>query len=444
MFKKLSIYILSFILIISIVSYPALAYQINGFELEANTAILYSLDTGDVLYSKNADEKVYPASLTKMLAAVVLIENTTDLDNEILTYTNEANNEILGTGSVVVGLKIGEKITARQALNCLLISSGGDVAYAIAHHYGGNTDGFVAMMNEKAKEIGMTNSHFGNPVGLHDDETYTTGNDILTLAKYALKHEVFKEVTSTVRYTLPATNMSKERTYTTTNFLTNPTTNYYYSYASGIKTGFTTEAGRCVVSTASYNGYNYLCVIMGCKNADGRRHEFMDSRNLYRWAFNNFEYKSLLDTTKPITEIEVELSLETDHIPLYAEQNLAKIFPKNADTSTITIKPNLIADTVDAPIKAGDMLGTADVYYSEEKIGTVNLVAGETVNSSLVMVVARVFKNIFTSVAFKIILGIIGLAVLVYIALIIKLNYGRKTHRKVKYIPMDKEEKKRR
>ena len=232
----------------------------------------------------------------------------------------------MGTGSVVVGLKIGEQITARQALNCLLISSGGDVAYAIAHHYGGNTDGFVAMMNEKAKEIGMASSHFGNPVGLHDDETYTTGNDILTLAKYALRYDAFKEVTSAVRYTLPATNMSKERTYSTTNFLTNPTTNYYYQYAKGIKTGFTTEAGRCVVSTASYNGYNYLCVIMGCTNADGRRHEFMDSRNLYRWAFNNFEYKSILDTTKPITEIEVDLSLDTDHIPLYAEKNLAQIF----------------------------------------------------------------------------------------------------------------------
>lgn len=439
MFKKLSIYILSFLLIISIVSYPVSAYQISGFELDAHTAILYSLDTGDILYSKNADEKVYPASLTKMLSAIVLIENTPDLDKEILTYTNEANNEILGTGSVVVGLKIGEQITARQALSLLLISSGGDVAYAIAHHYGGNTDGFVALMNEKAKEIGLASSHFGNPVGLHDDETYTTGSDILTLTKYALKHEVFKEVTSTVRYTLAPTNMcSKERHYSTTNFLTNPTTNYYYQYAKGVKTGFTTEAGRCVVSTASYNGYNYLCVIMGCENKDGRRHEFMDSRNLYRWAFNNFEYKSLLDTTKPITEIEVELSLETDHIPLYAEQNLAKIFPKNADTSTITIKPNLISDTIDAPIKAGTVLGTADIIYSEEKIGTVNLVAGEAVNSSFILVVARFFKNIFTSTAFKIILAIIGIAILVYIAMIIKLNYGRKTHRKVKYIPMDK------
>lgn len=438
MFKKLSMYILSFILIISILSYPVSAYQINGFTLNAKTAILYSLDTGDILYSQNADTKVYPASLTKMLSAVVLIENTPDLDSEILTYTKQANNEILGTGSVVIGLKIGEKITARQALYCLLVSSGGDVAYAIAHHYGGSTDGFVALMNEKAKEIGMTSSHFGNPVGLHDEETYTTGNDILTLTKYALQYDIFKEVTSTVRYTLPATNMSGERSYSTTNYLINPATNYYYQYASGVKTGFTTEAGRCVVSTASYGGYNYLCIIMGCDNTEGNRHEFIDSRSLYRWAFNNFEYKSILDTAKPITEIEVELSLDTDHIPLYAEKNLAQIFPKNADTSTVSIKPHLFYQKIDAPVTAGTVLGTADVIYSEEKIGTVNLVAGETVDSSFILVTARAFKNIFASTPFKIIVAIIILAILAYIAMIIKLNSGKKNHRKVKYIPMDK------
>ncbi len=442
MFKKVSIYILTFLLIISTLSCSVSAYQITGFELNAKTALLASLDTGDILYSKNADNKVAPASLTKILTALVLIEKTEDLDKEIITYTNEANNEILGTGSVVMDLKIGEQITARQALNCLLICSAGDAAYAIAHHYGGSTDGFVALMNEKAREIGMNNSHFGNPVGLDDEETYTTATDILTLTTHALKYDVFKEVTSTVRYTLPKTNMSEERTRSTTNYLINPTTNYYYQYASGVKTGNTDLAGRCVVSTASYGGYNYICIIMGCDNSDGRRNEFLDSKNLYRWAFNNFQYKSILDTTKPLTEIPVELSLDTDHVPLYAERELAKIFPKNADSSTISIKPNLIAEKVDAPIKEGAVLGTADIFYSEEKIGTVNLIAGESVKSSFVLKVARAFKNVISSIAFKIILGIIGAGILGYIALIIKLNYGRKNHRKVKYIPMDKKHKK--
>ena len=439
MIKKLSIFILTFLLIISTLSCNAFAYQISGFELDAHTALLISLDTDEVLFSQNADDKVYPASLTKMLTAVILIENTENLDTEIITYTKEANNAILGTGSVVLGLKIGEQVTARDALYGLLVSSGGDIAYAIAHHYGGNTEGFVELMNNKAKEIGLVNSHFGNPVGLHDDETYTTGNDIAKLAKYALQYDVFKTVTSTVKYTIPATNMSGPRNFTTTNYLTNPTTNYFYKYASGIKTGFTDEAGRCVVSTASYEGYNYLCVIMGCKNKNGKRNEFLDSANLYRWAFNNFEYKSILDTTKPVTEIKVNLSLDTDHIPLYAEKNLTQLFPKTADSSTITIKPTLNCEEIDAPVAAGTVLGTADVIYSEQVIGTVNLVAGETVESSFILVVARALKNIFTSTAFKVIAGIAALALLVYIGLIIKLNFGKKSHRKVKYIPMDKD-----
>lgn len=441
MFKKASKYILTFLLIISILSCNVWAYQVNGFTVSANTALLLSLDTGEILYSKNADEKVYPASLTKMLTAVILIENTPDLDNEIITYTKAANNEILGTGSVVIGLKIGEQITARQALYCLLVSSGGDVAYAIAHHYGGDTSGFVEMMNKKAAEIGLNSSHFSNPVGLHDPENYTTGTDISVLARYALQYDAFKEASSTVSFTLPATNMSAARKYTTTNYLINPTTNYYYKYASGIKTGFTDEAGRCVVSTASYGGYNYLCVIMGCKNSDGYRNEFLDSRNLYRWAFNDFEYKSILDTTKPITEIKVNLSSETDYLTLYADKNLTQIFPKTADSSTITVVPKLFYTSVDAPVQAGTVLGTADVIYSEQVIGTVNLVAGETVNSSFILVFSKTVKNIFASVAFKIVIGLIIFGILIYIAIIIKLNFGKKNHRKVKYISLDKNKK---
>lgn len=441
MFKTLIKYILTFIIIISIVSCTVSAYQINGFELNAHTAVLLSLDTGEVLYSQNADEKVYPASLTKMLAAVVLIENTADLDSEKIVMTKSALRSISGTGSSVIGLQENEEITARQALHCLLVSSGGDVAYAIAEHYGGSTEGFMVLMNQKAAEIGLASSHFGNPVGLHDEETYTTGNDIALLAKYALQHEAFVEATSVSRYTLPATNLSAQRTLSTTNFLIDPTTNYYYQYAKGIKTGFTDQAGRCVVSTASYNGYNYLCVIMGCKNENGLRNEFIDSRNLYRWAFNNFEYKSILDSTKPVTEIKLNLSLSTDHIALYPEKGLTQIFPKSADSSTITIKPHLISEEVDAPIKAGDILGTADIIYSEQTIGTVNLVASESVNANFILQIARVVKNIFSSLVFKIILAVLGIALIIYIGAIIKLNMGRKSHRKVKYIPIDKDKK---
>lgn len=436
--KKLFKYIITLILIFSIfVSPTASAFQISGFELNAKAAMLISLDTGEVLYAKNENAKMYPASLTKILAAVIVLENTADLDNTKIVTTKSALREISGTGASVIGLSVGEELTVRQALYCLLVSSGGDVAYVIAEHFGGSTEGFMDMMNKKAAEIGMTASHFGNPVGLHDEQTYTTAADIALLTKYAMQYEALVEITSTARYQLAATNKSGARTLSTTNFLIDPSTNYYYKYASGIKTGFTDEAGRCVVSTASYEGYNYLCVIMNCDSSGGQRNEFIDSRNLYRWAFNNFEYKTLIDTTLPVAEMPVELSMSSDFIQLYPEKSITSILPVQADSSTINIVPNLISETVDAPVEAGTVLGTADIIYAGEVIGTVNLVSRETVKANVILQTGRVLKNIFTSTAFKIILVIIIAGVVIFIGACIKLNMKSTKRRKVKYMPYD-------
>lgn len=439
--KRLSKYIISFFIIFSIFSLyclPVSAFQISGFDLNAKGALLISLDTDEVLYSKNAYEKMYPASLTKMLVSVVMLENTQDLENEKIVMTDTAMNCILGTGASVLGLKIGEELTADQALHALLISSGGDVAYAIAEHYGGSVDGFMTMMNETAQKIGMTASHFGNPVGLHDEQTYTTPYDISLLAKYALNFEDFVNVTSLARYTVPATNKSPARTISTTNFLIDRTTNYYYKFAKGIKTGFTDEAGRCVVSTASDDGYNYLCVIMNSPSTGGKRNEFIDSANLYRWAFNNFEYKSVLDVNEPVAEIPVELSINTDHLKLYPKESLTKILPKKADGSTLKLDVKLTADSVSAPITENTVLGTADVIYADEVIGQVELVCHESVKANFFLQAGRVIKNAVHSVVFKIIIGLIAGAVVVYIIICIIINIRPKKKRNVKYIPYDK------
>ncbi len=443
MFKRLYKYIITFILIFAIFSSNIVsAFQISGFELNARAAMLISLDTDQIMHEKNADKKMYPASLTKILAAVLVLEQVEDIDKTTITVSDSALTAIMGTGASVIGLKEGEVLTVRQALYCLLVSSGGDVSYVIAEYIGGTTENFMKMMNERAKELGMKNSSFGNPVGLHDDETYTTARDISILVKYALKFEAFKEITSTVRYYMAATNKSPQRVLSTTNFLIDPSTNYYYMYASGVKTGFTDEAGRCVVSTASYNGYNYLCIIMGCDSTGGRRNEFVDSRNLYRWVFNEFEYKALLDISQPVTEIPVELSMETDYLKLYPDNNITQILPQNADSSTITIKPRLKSTSVDAPIKTGDVLGTADVIYASEIIGTVKLVAKEDIKANVFLQAGRVIKNIFSSKVFKIILGIIAGAILLYILACIYLTYkSRKKRRRVKYVPYNKHSK---
>lgn len=440
MLKKFLAFLLSIIILASMLIGSASAFQISGFELNAKSAMLVSLDTGEVLFSKAENEKMYPASITKLLVAILLLEKAENLDTTMITTNRSALNAISGTGASVIGLKEGEQLTARQALYCLLVSSGGDVAYTIAEYCAGSVDAFIDMMNQKAQQIGMTSSHFGNPVGLHDDQTYTTASDLVLLAKQALTYKEIVEVTSVSRYTVEATNMSPARILSTTNFLIDPNTNYYYKYAKGLKTGFTDEAGRCVVSTASYNGYNYLCIVLGCTTKGGRN-DFIDSRNLYRWAFNNFEYKSILDTTKPVAEIPVELSWATDYLQLYPEKSISSILPKEADESTIYIEPHLIGQSVDAPIKAGDVLGTADVIYASEVIGTVNLVAKETVKANLFLRIGRGFKRFFSSAAFKIVLALIIAAVAIYIAIVIKLNSRSKKRRKVKYVPYEKHSK---
>ena len=430
--KKIFSIILS-LLIISTLSTTAFAYEPSGFSVSARNALLVCLDTDEVIYEKGADDKVYPASITKIMTTILMLESDRYNPEAKVAMTEEVQKLISGTGSSVSNLKIGEEITQLDLVYTVLMSSFGDCALLAAITYADSVDNFVAQMNSKAQELGLSGTHYQNPVGLHDDENYTTPRDTYVLTKYALKNETFRTVCETARYTIPATNMSGARPLSTTNFLQDNTTNYYYSYAKGVKTGYTDEAGRCLVSTASYNGYNYMCLIFGCPPR--KNDQFVDSRNLYRWAFNNFRYKQVADTENPICEIGVDLSLNTDFVSLYVEDGFLSVLPKDADDSTISINPKTISDKVDAPIKKGDILGTAEIVYAEKVLGTVNLVSHEDVEKSTLLAVLRTIKQFFTSSYMKIVYILIGVAVLIFIIAVIKLNSGRARKRKVKYVP---------
>lgn len=427
------------ILICLSVCIPAYAFEPSGFTVSAEAGMLVSLDTGETLYEKNIDKKMYPASLTKIMTVTLMLESPSFDPNAKVAMNADVDRYITGTGSAVSTLKVGEEITQLDLLYYVLMSSAGDCAYLAAMTYGGTVENFVDMMNEKAAQLGLSGTHYSNPVGLHSEDTYTTVRDVRTLTEYALKNETFATACGSSRYKVAATNMSGERTLSTTNFMLDSTTNYYYSYTTGVKTGFTNEAGRCLVSTASYNGYNYLCILMKCPTNTGRREEFIESKELYRWAFNNFEYKKVADSINPVCEIEVELSFDTDHLPLYIEEGFVTVLPADADTSTIKIEPHPTVSSVDAPIKKGDRLGTADIIYAERVIGTVNLVARDNVKQSGLLKVLRSVKRFFSSSGMKIVYCLIAAAVIVFIAAVIKMNSGRgkKRGRKVKYIPYD-------
>lgn len=440
MLKKIFSVISIIFLTISVIAVPlnASAYEVSGFDITAKAGMLVSLDTGEVLYSNNIDKRMYPASLTKIMTVTLMLESENYNPDGKVAMTKEVQKLVSGTGSSVSTLKVDEEITQLDLVYTVLMSSFGDCAYLAAIYYGGSVEAFVDMMNNKAAELGLSGTHYANPVGLHDENNYTTVRDVYTLTKYALKNETFKKVCESPRYTIEATNMSPARTISTTNLMQDTTTNYYYQYAHGVKTGFTDEAGRCLVSTASYGNYNYMCILMNCPNNLGRRVEFIESANLYRWAFNNFSFKEVAGSTDPVCEMPVELSFDTDFVALYFEKSFKTVLPNGADDSTIVVKPKLSKEKTEAPVKKGEILGTADIIYAEQVIGTVNLVAGNSVKASRLLIGLKYVKQFFSSAYMKIVYIVIAAAVLIFIIMVVRLNISRLRKRRVKYIPYGK------
>ncbi len=440
MIKKIFCIIFVVILTVSFAVVPTSAYTPTNFEIDAEGAMLVNMDTGDILYQKNIHQKLYPASLTKLMTALVLYENTQDLDSETVTVSEYAIKSLEGTDSSTGGLKVDEVLTVRQMLYVLLMSSANEGANAIAEHVSGSIEAFCEKMNQKAQALGMTGTHYANAHGLHDPEHYTTVSDMYKLTTAILSVDVLKEVVYTTKYKLEATNKNKSRTITTTNFLLLNNNEkctaekykgqlYYYKYAKGIKTGYTDAAGRCLVTTASKNGYNYMCILMNSpvyENGKKIRIEFGDTKALYEWAFNEFEYKTVLNTDEILDEVPVDLAWDTDYVSVVPETQLSAIVPKVADNSTISLDVTWYKESYDAPIKKGAVLGECNVVYAGEVLGTVNVVASQDVERSTLMYIGRGLGNFFSTVfghwAFYLILGIIAVLAVIFVISLFILN----------------------
>lgn len=436
MIKKLFSSVLIICLLLSVFSVSASAFTPTSFEVRAESAMLISLDTGESLYEKDIDTKRYPASLTKIMTAVLFLENVNDLDGETIEVSDNAVTSLLGTDSSVGGLKIGERFTARNLLYLLLMSSANDAAVAIAEYVSGSESAFVQLMNEKAAELKMNNTHFVNPHGLYNENHYTTVRDISKLARYAMNNTVFAEVVSTARYKLPATNMSEERTLSTTNYLIDPSVpQYFYKYAEGVKTGYTDEAGRCFVGAAKKDGYSYLCVLMKSPVYNDKkqyvRFEFDDAQKLLDWAFTDFDYKTVLEKGETVGEAKVNLAWNTDFVTVVAKDGVSSVLPKNADLSTVSLKMNLDKKSFDATVEKGEKLGTISVVYAGETLGTVDAVAASTVKRNGILYAGRVVKNIVTSTAMKIVFGLLIAAVIVFLIACKWLNRNRKKRNRI-------------
>lgn len=404
--KKIIQYITTLCVVFNILYPTILASEIEIDELPDITSKSYMLldqDTGNILAEYNIDGKIYPASTTKILSAIIILENT-NLD-DMVTITKEAFSNI-EIGSSSAGLVEGEEMSVSDMLYCMLLASANEAANALAIYVAGSVEEFANMMNLKAVQLGAYNSNFINPNGLHDDNHYTTARDMSIITKYALKNETFADIVSTAQKTIAATNVHAEKKVYTTNFLIYRKTDpMYYQYANGIKTGFTTPAGTCLISQAEKNDMNLITIIYGGEKiaSTGENTVFFDAIDLFEWGFSNYYTQVLVEQLQPIITVEVLLSSQNDYISLKTASDVAGLVPIDYDASKLEFKYN-VPESVTAPITVDQKIGTVQVSYEGVYYGTIDLLAVNDVEMSQVLYYVSVLEAFFISSTFRIIL----------------------------------------
>lgn len=403
---------------------PAFADYDPGFDVDAEAVYFINLDTGKVIYEKDADKKVYPASTTKIMTALLALENIPDLDTPQIELKLYIQNVLSGTGASLAGILRGETFTPRELLYAALLPSGNEAAMMLGDYVGdGSLDYFAEMMNEKAAELGAVNTHFVNASGMHDDDHYTTAYDMYLITMAALENETFREIVSTNYYYAGEDQNGNPLHWNTTNFLISPGSTYYYPYATGVKTGTTDEAGRCLVSTAEKDGYHYLMVMMGAPQYDsnGEKLEenmvFKQTIELYDWAFSSFSNKTLIEKDVGVGEVPLKLARGgKDYLLIKSGEVFTDLLPNEIEASSITMELDLPA-VVNAPIKEGEQVGTIRLMLAGEEIGSVPAVAAEDVDASLIATLIDQFKRLFRSFLAKFIVVFVILSIIAYITI---------------------------
>lgn len=348
------------LVILMLISFQTISFA-DEPTISARAGIIVEVSTGRILYEKRSTQKMWPASTTKIMTAILTIENC-NLDDIVKVNASAINS--IPSGYVTCDLRVGEEISVKDLLNALMIKSANDAAYVLAEHVGQTVEGFSNMMNEKARELGCTGTHFVNPNGIHSEDHYSTAYDLYLIANYAMKNQTFRELVVTTDAVLPATNKyeNEDRELHTTNDLINPESQNYYKNAIGIKTGYTSQAGNCLVSEASRDGLDFIAVVL---NGD----RFVDSKKLFDYAYDNFTLTKVKEKNTVVDTIEIEnATKETKILDLLIDESITIMNNKSLDVDQI-IPEIVLREEILAPIKKGEEIGTIkykvdDIEYS--------------------------------------------------------------------------------
>ena len=420
-------------------------YDIDAPDYESEICLLVNADTDTVIYSKNADKVTAPASLTKIVTALVVLSKGDDFQTQILC-TREAVDSLLGTGSSIVGLLADEIVSLEMLMYCLFLPSANDAAVVLAEHYGnGDVQAFVDEMNAYCKKLGCKNTFFANPHGL-DDETIegyngttqnqTTANDMYLIAKEALKNDVIRKISSKYGKTMPPTNKFEDERYLyNTNALLNDNDPHYYEGAVGLKTGTTDKAGTCLVSSATKDGYTYISIAMKgtfdwFDSGKPRNTAFVTCRYMLQWAFDNMKMKVLADETYNVGEVAVKFGRGNDYVAVVPKSDITAVVHEDISVDDMTVKyHDSFPSEVKAPVKQGDEIGKADLMYNGIKIAEITLIAQQDVKNNYICAMFSWVEKLMSSKSFVIILIVVIVLVVLYFVGT-KNNRRRKKRRK--------------
>jgi serine-type D-Ala-D-Ala carboxypeptidase (penicillin-binding protein 5/6) len=330
-------------------------------DIDCTAAVLIDPETRQFIYEHNADERLFPASLTKMMTALLVAE-AGDLHRTVTISERAA-----AVGETSMNLTAGEELKVEHILMGALLPSANDAAVACAEAVSGSLEEFVALMNERAPELGMTNTRFANPHGLHAENHYSTARDISILALHVMGRAELRPIVRRQEAIVPWPGKPHDRKLLNRNRLLEQ-----WPAADGIKTGYTRQAGNCLAASAYVDGWRLISVVLGCE-----RRSWDEARKLLEWGFSNFLKVALVSTDLTRATVEVRGGVE-DVVRARAAEDVIAIAPRGA-----IAEPRLLDDAIDAPVTAGQAVGRLSVSMPDGEMRTVDLIATEDVARSL-------------------------------------------------------------
>ena len=361
--------------------------DMGDYKAKVKAALLYDLNADALVFAQDIDVQLYPASLTKIMTCLLTLQMQSDLET-IVTVTEDGLKGQEPGGSNVA-LKVGEQMSVKDLLYCLMVKSGNDAASVLAVQNSGSIEAFVEVMNQKAAELGCTGTHFMNPHGLHHDEHYTTARDMAKITAAAMEYPLFEEIFTTKEYTVPATNLSEERALKTTNalILNNVYPFVLDSRVLGGKNGNTSKAGRCLVALSQKDGTRLLSVVLGAKatyGADGysfvRYGNFEETTNLLNFAYKNFTTMQVLNATQVGGQFPVSGGEHNAFGTIAGETSAA--VPVDCDYNTIRYEYMLNDGGLTAPVSKGEKIGVVRVWYEDVCLAQQDLLSAADVEEA--------------------------------------------------------------